>query len=579
MNIIKLNFLLKKKNLKYLLIILFLLLISSLLEVISIGTIPFLTAAILSPDLFFKSNNVILNFFTNNLMSNIGSKEALLIIILLSIFIFLIKNLFLSFFIYFQGFVIKSIKQDLTKRLFNIYLGSEYILFLNKNSSIFIRTILVDIGNTCIYIYHIVNLLKEVLIVVLILILLLVFNNTISILALGLISFIVFIYYLSNKKSVKLRSKKIHKFSAEIIQSINQAIGAIKDVKIFQVENLVSQNLMKKIILNESSILKNNFINGLPRLIIEFVIVFFILLYLFFLVFTDQDLSKFIPYVSLLIISSIRLLPSFNVITSSLTNINQLSIYYQNVYKEIKNLENYSKKLDYDKNSNFIFKDKIELENVSFNYPQNSKKILNNFSLQIKKGSKIGIIGKSGSGKTTLIGLILGLLTPYSGQIKIDEYLLENCRSQWHSRIGYVSQDIYILDDTFKNNIAFGIESSEINDEKLKVILKALDMWDFIDSLPDKLDTFLGDRGQNLSGGQRQRVGIARALYRNPAIIILDEATSSLDSFTQNKVLDYIFNEYKNKTIICVSHEISSLIRCDKIFNLKKNAFVNNFQI
>jgi len=267
------------------------------------------------------------------------------------------------------------------------------------------------------------------------------------------------------------------------------------------------------------------------------------------------------------------------VITSSLTNINQLSIYYKNIYNEIKNLENSSQQFNFIKNNNFIFKDKIELKNISFNYPQTTKKILNDFSLQIKKGSKIGIIGKSGSGKTTLIGLSLGLLKPHSGEIKIDEYLLENFKRQWQSSIGYVSQDIYILDDTFKNNIAFGIENSEIDDEKLKDILKALDMWNFVDSLPNKLETFLGDRGQNLSGGQRQRVGIARALYRNPMVIVLDEATSSLDSFTQNKVLDYIFNQYKEKTIICISHEISSLKRCDKIFNLKTNTFVSNFDI
>ena len=295
MNIIKLNFLLGTKNLQYLLIILFLLLIFSFLDVISLVKIPFLTAVILSPDLFLKSNNIIVNFFTNNYIYNIDSKEILLLIILFSIFIFLIKNLFLSFFIYFQGFVIKSVKQDLTKRLFNIYLHSEYILFLNKNSSIFIRTILVDIGNTCIYIYHIVNLLKEALVVTLILILLLMFNSIISIFALGVMSFFVFFYYSYNKNPAKLRSKKIHTFSAEIIQSINQAIGAIKDVKIFQVENLVSRSLMNKFILNEKSILKNNFINGLPRLIIEFVIVFSILFYLFILVFTDQVLNKFIP--------------------------------------------------------------------------------------------------------------------------------------------------------------------------------------------------------------------------------------------------------------------------------------------
>ena len=195
-------------------------------------------------------------------------------------------------------------------------------------------------------------------------------------------------------------------------------------------------------------------------------------------------------------------------------------------------------------------------------------KIIKECNIEIKKGEKIGLVGPSGSGKSTLINLILGLIKPSSGEISVDNINIQKNLNSWHNQIGYIPQEIYLLDDTITKNITLGLNEDLVDKEKVKNALHAAEIFQFVNSLPDGLETMVGDRGVKLSGGQRQRIGIARALYRNPSIIILDEATNALDNETENKFIKNIFNLGKDKSLLISTHKLSTLKNCDKIYNI-----------
>ena len=223
----------------------------------------------------------------------------------------------------------------------------------------------------------------------------------------------------------------------------------------------------------------------------------------------------------------------------------------------------------------YFFKNQIKFENVFFSHENSNTKILQNICLEIKQGQKIGFIGKSGAGKSTLIDLILGLIKPTKGKIFVDDSNLDDNLRDWQKLIGYVPQDIYLLDDTIKNNIAFGLNTNDINQE---VILKSIELArlnDYVSFLEKKENTVIGDRGIKVSGGQKQRIGIARALYHDPKILILDEATSSLDTINERKIMEEIYNTAKNITLIIITHRHKSVLNCDKVYLLDNGKIID----
>ena len=214
------------------------------------------------------------------------------------------------------------------------------------------------------------------------------------------------------------------------------------------------------------------------------------------------------------------------------------------------------------------FSNSILFENVSFSYHKSTKLVLNNITIEFKKGDYVGIVGGSGAGKSTMIDLLIGLYNPTSGCVKIDNINLLDCKKSWQNNIGYVPQNIYLFDDTILSNIAFGIPTDEINSERLRNALIEAELFDFVESLPDGLNTKLGERGSRLSGGQKQRIGIARALYNNPSIIIFDEATNSLDKMTEKKIIESIDKLKGFRTIISITHNTNTISKCDRIYEI-----------
>jgi ABC-type bacteriocin/lantibiotic exporter with double-glycine peptidase domain len=218
----------------------------------------------------------------------------------------------------------------------------------------------------------------------------------------------------------------------------------------------------------------------------------------------------------------------------------------------------------------------ININNVDFIYPESKNKALNSLNMIIKKGSSIGIIGPSGSGKSTLVNLILGLIEPRSGEIRIDGVNIHNDLRGWQDQVGYVPQDIFLTDESLRSNIAFGIPLDDINHNKIDKAITSACLLEFVDNLPNGLDTVVGERGLRLSGGQRQRIAIARALYHDPEVLILDEATSALDLDTEREVLKVVSNLHGVKTIIMIAHRHTTIEGCDVIYRIENGMMVRH---
>ena len=321
------------------------------------------------------------------------------------------------------------------------------------------------------------------------------------------------------------------------------------------------------------------FLSQTPRLFLEFIAIFAVAIIAIIFVLIGLTSEQILPIISLLAVCSVRLIPAFNIIVSSLSSRMFLLASLKIVSDAIKNTQTEENFQDINVSEKTIkkdfFKNQIILKGVTFSHQNSNTKILEEVSLEVKHGQKIGIIGRSGAGKSTLIDLILGLIKPVTGNIFIDDEELKNNTQSWQKLIGYVPQDIYLLDDTIKNNIAFGLERQDIDHEAVLKSLKLAKLDNFVNSLPEKENTIVGNRGVKVSGGQKQRIGIARALYNNPKILILDEATSSLDSENERQIMDEVYNVSKERTLFIITHRHSSVFNCDLVFLLDKGRVID----
>ena len=539
---------------------------------LSLSTIPILALAIVDTEQFisFLPNNFNINFLLD--------LEKGYLISYLSIFIglvFIIKNFFLALFVYFQQNVIKSIKLEISNRLIKKYLNQNYLFFVDKGTSLITRGVMIDAGNTTIFILNHINLIKELIILIGIFLLLILVNPTLSIIILGSLSLVIFIYINYTKNLIYKRGYEINLLTEKVINSINQIAGSIKDIKLFSSEKYFSSYFGNFLKNAEIRTAKNNFLSSIPKNLLELFVVFLILGILVSYSFLGVEVSQLVPFVTLFVVSAIRLMPGFNNISNSILTIKKLTPNFDYVLNEYESLEENNKEIFEDsKIKNIEFKKNIVLKDLKFKYPKRENYVIDGLNLEIKAGEKLGIIGKSGSGKTTLINLISGLLKPSSGNIFIDDKDMENIYREWKNLIGYVHQDTFILNDTIKNNVAFGKYDLNDTDKKIIDALKKAQIDEFIDTLEKGLNTEMKDNGKNLSGGQKQRLGIARALYNDPQLIILDEATNSLDIETEDNFIDEVFKNSKDKTIIFISHKLRSLTKCDRIFDLTNKKFI-----
>ncbi len=573
----KLNILFTKKQLTKLYLILFASILATFFEIIGIGSIPIFALLIIDVENFI---NNISPYISVDIINEIDKKTLQITGACLLVLIFVFKNLYLFLLLFFQGKLLKELRSSTSNKLYHYYIYMPYIKHLSRNPSVLIRSITSDVGLTFVFIQSYIMLIRESLLLVTLFIFLLVVDPSISLFSLFFLGVPVLFFYNFYKKKLKLKGKDLQFLIGDEIKTVDQSLGAIKETKLFNKEyHFLSY--FKKLVQNKENLqLFSYLVSASPRLFLEVVALFSIAMISVFLIFIVKDPNAILPLISLFAVSMVRFIPALNVITSSLTTIRFRQPSFDLVAKEIKNLESIPILLKKDRSTqneanNFKFNDCILMKDISFDYEEGRRTTLKNINIQIKKGKSVGIIGKSGSGKSTLVDIMLGLLEPQKGGVYFDNINIKDELSLWQKQIGYIPQDIYLLDDTIKRNITFGLKDDEIDEKLLLQTLEIAQLKDFVNTLPDAINTFVGNRGVKLSGGERQRIGIARAMYNLPKIMVFDEATSSLDIENENKILNEIYEKRDDKTIIIISHRNNTVKYCDLIYVLEDGKLID----
>lgn len=561
----KLNFLLSKKQRGSLIYITILLFFGMVLEIFGLGVIVPMLTFILEPDSLgqFLKNSI----FIKNI--GITNQSNFLYFFLIGIvLLYVIKTIVIIYLVYKQNRFITDLYSDFSVNLFNSYINQNYSFHLNKNSSILVKNIQVEVNLFRSFLSSWITIVIETSLLLAIM-LTLIFIEPIGALSIGLFFSILSIVMFSiSKKKLKTWGKKREVIDSSISKHILETFGGIKDILILGRKNYFEKYFFK-VSRERSRILKNYLtISQTPRYFFELVAIFGLVGFIFIMILIGKDNTELIAILGVFVAATFRMIPSFNRIFSAFQNAKYYTSSVDLMYKEFKSFERNERPTNYTKSKDF--NNKIEIRNLTFSYLKSKDLVLKKINLTINKGDSIGIIGESGSGKSTLVDLLMGLYKPKDGKIMIDGVDIHNNTRNWQNKIGYVPQSIFLTDDSILKNIALGIDENLIDFELINSVVKASQLEKFIHSLDEGINTLVGERGVQLSGGQLQRIGIARALYNQPEILILDEATASLDYTTEINVMEAIKNIKKDKTLIIVAHRLTTIDDCDYIYKIEK---------
>jgi len=566
-----------RKHIKYLIILLLGMFIAAVIEMIGLSSIPVFIMIIIDIDVLI---NKFPTFFANDYIKNIGQNYLTIFGGIILILVFLLKNIYLSLFLFFQGKVIKILRTNVRNKLFKKYINAPYNFHIKNNPSVLTRNITQSIDAAINTILGTLSITRESLILAVIFILLFLNEPVVSVSVFSAFIVITGIFMFFTRQALISRGEQVQLLLGDQLKTINHSLGSIRETKVLNRENYLTNLFTHQVVKIEKHTFFAYFLSVTPRLFLEFIAVFSVSIIVILFVIINLSNEQILPIISLLAVCAIRLIPAFNLIISSLSARRFSMAQFKLVSREMANVQTEdefrNKNLIEEKSyKKFFFKDQIKFENVFFSHEGSNTKILQNISLEIRLGQKVGFIGKSGAGKSTLIDLILGLIKPSKGKILIDDSNLDCNLKGWQKQIGYVPQDIYLLDDTIRNNIAFGLNKNDINQEAILKSIELSRLKDYVNSLEKKENTVVGNRGIKVSGGQKQRIGIARALYHNPKILILDEATSSLDTINERKIMEEIYNTTENITLIVVTHRHKSVLGCDKIYLLDNGKIID----
>jgi len=542
--------------------------ISGCLELFGISLVAPFINIVLNPDII-QTNKILKSIYD---FLNINWPHVFLIYLAIFLILtYIFKNVYLAVVYYFQYKIFYDAQKEISSYLISFYLNQPYAYHLNLNSSTLVRTITRDTLNCSHFLVNLFSLFTELIVLSLIVIFLFFINKimTISLIIFFLLSF--FVVFRKLKAKLKQIGLKSQQSESLMIKSIQQAFGAIKDIKCLQAEKFFIDKYYENISNFSSAQKQFNFLQSVPRLFIESFVVILILLIIIFLLNSGINATNIITQIAVFAMAAFRLMPSLNRIQIAVTCL----IFYRPSLNVVYNDLNLTKidEQTTEEGKEIVLSKGIKVQDISYKYPNTQRDILKNISFDIKEGQSIGFVGKTGSGKTTLIDIILGLLKPTDGKITVDNINIHNNKKSWSKIIGYVPQFIYLTDDTIKNNILF-YSNKDIDEQLFKQVTEQAQLKDFIDSLPDKENTIVGERGIRLSGGQRQRIGIARALYNKPQLLILDEATSALDNETESAVMQAIEHLYGKLTMIIVAHRLTTIEKCDRIYKIQDSKLI-----
>lgn len=565
----KINFIFSRKQKIRLLFLMVIMLIGSVLELVGIAAImPFVN--VISDTSIIHNRKAYRVFYDMFNCSN--DTQFILIFAAALIFLYIFKNLYIIAMFYIQYRFTYHNQQKFTSIMMDCYMKQPYLFHVMKNISELHRNVTSDVQMLFATVLSVIQLINEMTVCFFVLIYLFVIDKYITLgLLIMLCIFAFFFLKVMRKKTGELGIIN-RDLAVAFSKWIKQGFEGIKEIKIVNREQFYIDNINYYGTKGADVTIQTQTINAMPRPLFEAVCISSLMGIVFLKIANGADIRYFIPVLSAFAVAAVRLLPSAGRITTHLTTIQYNKAAVNNVYKdlvEIANLKNGEYDSE-DKGIDLTFDRDININNVTFSYPSSAEPVLENINLVIKKNSSIALVGPSGAGKTTLADIILGLLRPQGGSILCDDVdVYDNLRG-WHKFLGYIPQSIYLIDDTIRNNILFGIPEKESSDDKVWEALESAQLADFVRGLDNGLDTMVGERGVRLSGGQRQRIGIARALYNKPQILVLDEATSALDTETETAVMESIDALHGNRTMIIIAHRLTTIRNCDYIYEIKE---------
>lgn len=535
--------------------------------------IPFVTS-IIDPDSLLQRWYVRVVYDYLNLKS---SQQLIIIMAAFLILVYIVKNVYLCVMYYSQYLFTYKNQYRLSQQMLANYINRPYAFHLNSSSAELLRNIKEDTEGCYSFVLCVVQLISEVAVCAVLAVYLFIKDKSITI---G-ITILLFMYVMLYLFVMKKRMRKLGQREREQLKFMNkwimEALGGIKETKILMRENYFQGKFNADTDGLAKTRIGYSIITYIAKPTVETVCIGGLLSVVALKIYRGVDASYFIPIVSVFAVAAFRLLPSLNRITTYLSMIMLRKPSVDALYKDITDIaqnSDYTNREKYLSTNTFIYEHKIEMKNVSFRYEGTEQDVLSDVSLSIPKNKSVAFIGPSGGGKTTLADLLLGILEPDEGQIIIDGQDIKNNKREWYGKLGYIPQTIFLLDDTIKNNIVFGVPENEIDYERLVAAMQEAQIYEFVQGQPQGWDTMVGERGVRLSGGQRQRIGIARALYNNPEILILDEATSALDNDTESAIMEAIDRLGGKKTLIIIAHRLSTIKNCDIVYKVDQKQVI-----
>ena len=560
-----------KIKLVFLMVLIF---VGMIFEILGIGVLLPALTAILQPNILLE-NPEIKTFLSR--LGLVNKSDITFFLLGLLVSIYLIKSAFLLWSNRWQNRTNSGLIETLSNDLYERYINQNYLFHVSKNSSEIIKIFQVDVNYFNTFLIAIIYLISEASIVISV-VLSLCFIAPIGTLSiLTTFAFFSSLYYVISKKLSSKWGVQREQNDKKLAKHWIETFSGIKEV-------MITNSLFKFSNLNkEMNFIKSKLaakyltFSQVPRYYLEMVTVLAFTVFIIVYINQGKQVETLIVTLGVFVAATLRILPSINRILTSLQQIKYYESSVDVIYKELNSLSKHNSNCQGINSRTITLERNLKLESVFFDYSKERLPLLQNVNLQVNKGDFIGIIGNSGSGKSTLINIIAGLISPDKGSILIDgKPLKTNDFYFWRSNIGYVSQHTFLLDSTIYENVAFGVPKADISKSRVTEALQDAQLMDFINTLPEGINTKVGERGVQFSGGQQQRIGIARALYRKPKLLILDEATSALDGDTENEIMNSIANLKQKTTIIMVTHRHSTLKNCTNIFSLKDGKLFAN---
>lgn len=564
----KIKYILDREQKIKLVIMLIVILVGALFELLGVSAIMPLISVATSPESvnekwYLKLVSDVFGFYE--------AKQLIVFLALALVIVYIAKNAYISMMYNLQYRFIFNNQRRLAVKMMYSYMHQNYLFHVSRNVAELQRNVTEDVNGFYTVVLNVMQFIAEASVCVVLAVFLMRVDVMTTFVVAGIVFVSAILVGVVFKKTLVKKGKENRTVSISLTKWVLQSFSGIKEIKVMNKEAFFLKNYENT--YRRFTVLQRqqSMLTFIPRPVMETVCISSLLLTMAIKIYAfDTDLVEFIPALSAFAVAAFRMLPSFNRISGYMSavmfNRPAIDVLYDDLV-EIEKLDQKVWKAVPD-GKPFHIQTGISIKNVSFQYPNAEKPVLEKLDLEIENNTSIALIGASGAGKSTLADVILGVLEPKCGGIYVDGKNIRENMDAWHASIGYIPQAIYLMDDTIRANIAFGVEKDEMDETMLWKALREAQLEEFVRKLPDGLDTMIGDRGVKLSGGQRQRIGIARALYGNPQVLILDEATSALDNDTEKEVMNAIDSLHGTRTLIVIAHRLTTIQKCDKIYEV-----------